>query len=103
MHNYPHQLDRNINLKEVKKITTLKEIRIRAGDLIVAGSDGYFDNLFIKDTLSYINEHFLDQKKSLKEITDELGQMAYKNSLNRKAKTPFSESMIKNVKRGEGV
>lgn len=74
MHNYPHQLDKNISLKEVKKITTLKEIRIRAGDLIVAGSDGFFDNLFIKDALGYINEHFLDQKKSLKEITDELGQ-----------------------------
>lgn len=73
MHNYPHQLDMNISTKEVGKITTSKELKIRAGDLIVAGSDGFFDNHFIKDTMSYINEHFIDQKKSLKEITEELG------------------------------
>lgn len=39
---------------------SLKSIKIRAGDLIVAGSDGFFDNIFIKDTMSFINEQFLE-------------------------------------------
>lgn len=63
-------------------------IQVRVGDVIVAATDGVFDNLFTEDCVKIVNAA-RNQGLSAAETSEAVAKMAFKVGNDRRAKTPF--------------
>lgn len=66
------------------------EVNVREGDIIIAGSDGLWDNLFPKD----IEEIVLEYRGKIQKLAKAIAKKAYIASKNN-SKTPFEEAVGK--------
>ena len=81
------------------------EIDIKEGDLIIAGSDGLFDNVYLNTIENLVNKQIKKtpyKKPHLKKIADRLAQEAYHNSLNVNFHSPFAKEAKENNQLFEG-
>ena len=88
---------------EVDEMTITKELLLEKGDVIVMGTDGLFDNVYIKEIESIIQSN----QPELSDLTEEstvsnwlsntvrkLTQKAYKLGLDESYLSPFSKEAI---------
>ena len=71
------------------------------GDLVIVGTDGMFDNLFIGDIAAYLSKDSRSKPGpnlagNLQSLTHDLAMLAYNTSRDQKAKTPFAKGANKN-------
>jgi protein phosphatase PTC7 len=71
------------------------EVSLREGDIIIAGSDGLWDNLYLQDIIYIVQLHKSDLHKLAKFLADKAYQLSKSC-----AKTPFEEEVA--LKYGEG-
>ena len=67
----------------------LSTMRAMPGDVLIVGSDGLFDNIFDRDICSIALKHKA-VSKSPGAMVRELVEVAYSNSMDKNAFTPYS-------------
>ncbi|EXB22347.1 putative protein phosphatase 2C 55 [Morus notabilis] len=68
------------------------KVPVMVGDIVVLGTDGLLDNLFIREM-----EIIIEKTEEVKpeKLAEEIARMAYFKSLNEDCETPFSSTMCK--------
>eukprot|EP00475_Leptophrys_vorax_P039661 TRINITY_DN7198_c0_g1_i1.p1 TRINITY_DN7198_c0_g1~~TRINITY_DN7198_c0_g1_i1.p1 ORF type:complete len:406 (-),score=99.35 TRINITY_DN7198_c0_g1_i1:1085-2302(-) len=84
--NFPFQLGISSNDRPENAICATVELQ--AGDILIAASDGLFDNLFDSDVQEYICKN---HSKSAQVIAQGLGNWAYARSNSCTANSPFAQ------------
>lgn len=83
----------------------LYEVSLLPDDIIIAGTDGVFDNLFEKeiiDTINYEIVHFKDEEDFEQRLAIMIGTQAVRESVNSTRPTPFSQNAAKHNLRFSG-
>lgn len=62
---------------------------VKPGDIVIAGTDGLFDNLDESDMVEIVNQGV---KKAPHKLARKIAKLAHHNSLDRCAITPFSKA-----------
>ncbi|MBA0853085.1 hypothetical protein Goshw_013273 [Gossypium schwendimanii] len=88
--NFPYQLGNSANCAKPRQAQVIK-VRVEAGDVIIAGTDGLFDNLFELQILATASKG-IEQDLGAEEMAWELAQLAYQTSRDKAAVTPFMEA-----------
>ncbi|XP_059662196.1 probable protein phosphatase 2C 80 isoform X2 [Cornus florida] len=89
--NHPYQLGNTS--KDKPSSAQIFEIAVRAGDLIVVGTDGLFDNMFanqIEDVVKMVSRDCVD----VEHVARAIAEHAYYNSVDAAAGTPFTEASL---------
>ena len=87
--NYPFQIGTK---GDSPTTAVVNSHQLKIGDLVIVGSDGLFDNVY-DETVAQVAHYF--REKSLKELADALSRIAFKLSLDRAYKSPFSMAALK--------
>ncbi|KAF8041076.1 hypothetical protein BT93_B3101 [Corymbia citriodora subsp. variegata] len=92
--NCPYQLGRWTGMDRYSTPSSAQsyEVEVREGDIIVAGTDGLFDNLFVEQ-IKEAAEAGIRGGKGLKVVASLIAARAHANSLDRTTRTPFSEAL----------
>ncbi|KAK8284083.1 hypothetical protein V6Z12_D08G135300 [Gossypium hirsutum] len=85
--NFPYQLGNSANCAKPRQA----QVRVAAGDVIIAGTDGLFDNLFELQILATASKG-IEQDLGAEEMVWEMAQLAYQPSRDKAAVTPFMEA-----------
>ncbi|KAB2017054.1 hypothetical protein ES319_D08G134000v1 [Gossypium barbadense] len=88
--NFPYQLGNSANCAKPRQAQVIK-VRVAAGDVIIAGTDGLFDNLFELQILATASKG-IEQDLGAEEMVWEMAQLAYQPSRDKAAVTPFMEA-----------
>ncbi|XP_073302728.1 probable protein phosphatase 2C 55 [Primulina huaijiensis] len=83
--NRPHQMERK---KGGPELAEDLEVAVKAGDVIVAGTDGLFDNLFPEEIAAMV-EISLEQNNQPEVLAQILATAALQKSLDRSCRSPF--------------
>lgn len=98
--NFPHQLGK-VEGRDGKYYTHGQDrpkdadtysFLVRAGDVIVAGSDGLFDNVWDKDLLACVNDN---RSESPETVAKELAELAHDEAGQHDNWVPFSDRALK--------
>ncbi|XP_073284898.1 probable protein phosphatase 2C 80 isoform X2 [Primulina huaijiensis] len=90
--NCPRQLGKCASTPSVAQVS---EMPVQAGDVIILGTDGLFDNLFTKDIRDVAN--FLGGAGAdPDQVARSISEHAYYNSIDKSAFTPFTEASLRN-------
>ncbi|XP_030549603.2 probable protein phosphatase 2C 80 [Rhodamnia argentea] len=89
--NCPYQLGRKPGHSSPGSAQSYK-VEVRKGDIIVAGTDGLFDNMFV-DQIKDAAEAGIRAGKDLGDIASSIAARAHANSLDKATRTPFSKGM----------
>ncbi|XP_073131791.1 probable protein phosphatase 2C 80 isoform X4 [Henckelia pumila] len=90
--NCPYQLGKCASTPSVAQVS---EMPVQAGDVIILGTDGLFDNLFtkdIRDVANFLGGAGADPDQFARSIAEH----AYYNSIDKSAFTPFTEASLRN-------
>jgi protein phosphatase PTC7 len=88
---------------EVDEMTIKKELKLRKGDVIVMGTDGLFDNVYVKEIETIIQNRRVELSASANEneisdwlssVVRNLTQKAYTLGLDDNYLSPFSKEAI---------
>jgi protein phosphatase PTC7 len=100
--NMPYQIGIQIAYERIEKIDSpkvlSKKIKVQSGDIIVAGSDGLFDNVFEDEIVKYVSLHAnMHLRRSenndysvWNRLAIDLAKLAIKYGKDRKYNSPFS-------------
>jgi protein phosphatase PTC7 len=100
--NMPYQIGIQLSRDQVERIdspkTISKRIKVQAGDIIVAGSDGLFDNIFENEISDIVSKHanlYLRRKdnndySAWNGLASTLAKLAIRYGKDRKYNSPFS-------------
>ncbi|KAK4842490.1 hypothetical protein QYF36_022624 [Acer negundo] len=86
--NYPFQLGHDY-LSECPNSAEELEVSVKSGDVIIAGTDGLFDNLYPREILRAVIEG-ITQGLMPQNLAQKIAEVALVNSRNREIDTPFS-------------
>lgn len=90
--NFPYQL--GTGSSDSPKDARIVELEVRAGDVVVAATDGVLDNVFPSDICSIVSIG-LERSKNESEIAQRIAQVASLKAHQPSGKTPFSEAANK--------
>ncbi|XP_054801474.1 probable protein phosphatase 2C 55 [Prosopis cineraria] len=105
----PHEFNRPYRLGNSKNSDTLEKaeefkVEVKAGDIVVFGTDGVFDNVYAREFERYIESSCCegDDKVTPEELAWLIAEVAECNSRNEHGETPFSEASRKAGKKFTG-
>jgi len=87
--NFPYQLSSHGNFKPSQ--ATIDKIELENGDLIVSGSDGFWDNVFEEEIVEFLENGTVDLSMSSWDLTDFL-DLVSKRSDDEKYCSPFCKN-----------
>eukprot|EP01130_Rhizamoeba_saxonica_P005767 TRINITY_DN2285_c2_g1_i1.p1 TRINITY_DN2285_c2_g1~~TRINITY_DN2285_c2_g1_i1.p1 ORF type:complete len:173 (-),score=31.31 TRINITY_DN2285_c2_g1_i1:40-558(-) len=91
--NQPYQIGTGSDMLPRTHATLYTEQALE-GDYVILGSDGLFDNLYLKKILDKFNKMVI-KGFEVSKIAQKLAQQAYTKSRSMRVKTPFSDSAKK--------
>ena len=84
----------------------LFQTRVKRGDLLLLGTDGVFDNLFVHEILSVVDgvrakssERVLFSSRTAKRIAEQIARDSQRMSLRNVGETPFAKSYNERTKK----
>ncbi|KAG8375127.1 hypothetical protein BUALT_Bualt10G0068000 [Buddleja alternifolia] len=90
--NFPYQLGKTSSDPSVAKVCT---VPVQAGDIVIVGTDGLFDNLFTSDITNLVN--ILGGAGAEPEhVARTIAEYAYYNSIDKIMSTPFAVASLEN-------
>ncbi|XVF12943.1 hypothetical protein REPUB_Repub08aG0163700 [Reevesia pubescens] len=90
--NYPYQLGNSANSNKPWQAQVIK-LAVEPGDVIIAGTDGLFDNLSERQILEAAATG-IEQGLHPEEVAWPVAQQAYHISMDREAVTPFTQASM---------
>ena len=101
--NFPYQLGTNGTGGDHPNSAVLKEHQIEENDIIILCTDGLLDNMFNEWVLETVKKYFMDNQNFCpNKLAEDLGNIAYKISLNTEIFTPFAETAMKSKYKYKG-
>ncbi|XP_050228756.1 probable protein phosphatase 2C 55 isoform X2 [Mercurialis annua] len=92
--NYPYQLQNNNDPANSPKKAQVFDIAMKPGDVVIAGTDGLFDNLS-EGRIEAAARSGIEKGLAPEDIAWTVAEYAYKTSMDRNARTPFSRASTK--------
>lgn len=86
--NYPYQLDAG-GLGDLPQDAQVFTVPVMPGDVIVAGTDGLFDNLFTHEVAKVVMQA-VQAKLGPQDIAREIGMLARQRAMDKSWKSPFA-------------
>lgn len=91
--NHPYQLGQTSG--DLPSSAMRIELAMEAGDVIVVGTDGLFDNMYSDEILLWVTQE-INQSSDPQTIAWRLAECAMYNSVDRSADTPFARACREN-------
>ena len=91
--NFPYQLGTQ---GDNPLLAETHSFKVLPNDLIIVASDGLWDNIYIKRLTFEVNKIIDNYGRDLKRISNKLGKLAFKNSLDKNYLSPFEKQARKN-------
>ncbi len=78
---------------DINEMVIEKHLQLEKGDIIVVGTDGLFDNIFVDDIAQVVSDS-LTKSADLKQAVKLLAKIAYKNGRDDDFVSPFAQEAI---------
>jgi len=93
--NFPYQIGYDTTMNNTPEQAEDFCVTVQPGDVIVTGTDGLWDNLFIKECVQLVRK-CLDQGMTPAECSHKVAQVAQAKSLDERCTTPFQRGAREN-------
>lgn len=90
--NFPYQVGTN---GTKPNLASVNQHEVKLNDVIIAGTDGLFDNLFDENILELVEGYLKIQKFDSQQIANVIAKKAFEKSMDRNWKSPFAVNAIK--------
>ena len=92
--NFPYQLCGQKKYSDDPDSAEVFELNVEAGDIVVCGTDGLFDNMYTEEILGLVNDSG-DSKGSNADLAQAIAEKAIQNAQDKTRVVPWTEEAMK--------